>query len=132
MLFMSVKIIGWNSRNLRGFVGNGQFEDKRRPFAWTIALNGEATIHLFCRQGPAVQAEAMAVLFGSETVSKDTREVLRRDAYSIVPDSNGSHTRQTQTYENLQAFFGRSLFVHGILGIAHKIGEDLQNSVAVG
>jgi hypothetical protein len=120
--FHDVSIIGWNSRNLRDFVGNGQFKDERGPLAGTVAVNCEATVHLFCRQGAAVQAEAMTVLFGSETVGEDTREVLRRDAYSVVPDGNRDHVVDRPTYKNFQALLGRSLFVHGIFGIAHKVG----------
>src|SRR5450432_219436 len=62
----------------------GQFQSEGCTLARAVALDGQRTAHFPCRQRGAVQAEAVAVLLGGETMGENTIQVFERDANAIV------------------------------------------------
>src|SRR6202012_4063422 len=57
--------------------GQGQFQGERGALARAVALAGECSAQLFCRQSAAVQPETVAVLAGGEAMGENLFHVVR-------------------------------------------------------
>jgi len=71
--------------------GDGKLESEAGAATGAGAFSGQVAAHLFGGESPAVEAKAVPVFAGGETVMKDPRQVLRGNANAIVVDSQ-SHT----------------------------------------
>src|SRR4051794_13554756 len=65
-----------------------EIQPESGALAWPITMAAQRTLHLLCRQRPAVKAKSMTVFFGGEAVPENARKVFRRDADTVVPDGD--------------------------------------------
>src|SRR2546422_11368316 len=61
-----------------------QLEREGCAFTEAIAVGDESSAHFFGRERTAVQTEAVAVFLRREAVRENLREILRRDADTVV------------------------------------------------
>src|SRR5882724_6799396 len=73
----------------------------------------------------------MTVLFRSEAVSKDTRQIFRFDPHAVIPYRDGDISPGCAAHMDFQELFDGCLFVHGVFGVAEKIDENLQYLVTI-
>src|SRR5664279_4312626 len=66
----------------------GELEGKTRAQARAVALGQQLAAQFARGQGAAVQAKAVAVLTGGESVVEDAGEVLRWNTHAIVNDGD--------------------------------------------
>src|SRR6185312_12147118 len=61
-----------------------QFEGEGGALTGPIAVNGQETAYFLCRQGTAVQTEAVPVLFGGESMTENPGQVFLRDSNPVI------------------------------------------------
>src|ERR1035437_1428716 len=83
-------------------------------------------------QRAAVQAEAVAIVARGESVLENAREVLRRDADTVVADLNSHMAVAIPADPQRHQSVGPSRVIQRVFGIADEVDQSLQNSVFVG
>src|SRR5881396_3848148 len=99
--------------------------------AAALAVGRESATHFFSGVGPAMQPKAVAILLGRKTVVEDSGEVLRLNPDTIVDDADLDPVGGGHSYTDDQPPGAVGLVVHGILGVAEEINENLQHLVPV-
>src|ERR1035441_7379827 len=97
--------------------------------AFTLCLNRSSK---FAHgQRAAVQAEAVAIAAGGESVSENAREVLRRDADTVVADLNFHMAVSIPADPKRHQSVGPSRIIQRVFGIAHEVDQNLKHAVFV-
>ena len=77
------------------FFGDWQFQHKGGAASGPFTLSSQDAAHLFCCDGPAMEAKSVSILLRGEAVGENPRQVLLRDAAPGVPhgDAHGFSSR---------------------------------------
>ena len=110
---------------------SGSSKNEHGPVTGAFALGEDAPAHLLGGQRGAVQAETVPILARGKAVRKDAGEILRRDPHAGVDDRDDDRAFALAANAQGEALFVRLGFLHGVLGIAQEIHEDLQRLVLV-
>src|SRR5208282_1115655 len=109
----------------------GQFQSELGAFAGTVTARAQASVHLLGRVCAAVQSEPVTVFLGGKSVVEDFCHVLWWDADPVVADDNFDAVRSRRSDADDHAFLVFANVLHGMLGIAEEVDENLQKLMAI-
>src|SRR5580658_2387301 len=108
----------------------GKFQDETGALSQALTVGSQRPTHVLRHPPAAVQAEAMTILAGRETVSENPRQILRWDAHAIVPHFNlKAPGRVVEAGAHCQTFFLGIRAVAGLLRIANQVDQYLENQM---
>ena len=121
--------VGCDLRPIR--VLEWQFQGERGALARSIAVGRQSPLHFFRRERRAVKSKAMAVLSRGEAVGKNARQVLGRNADTVIRDLDGDPVIAAPADPDGDFLVGPGGFVAGVLGVVQDVDEDLEHLVFV-
>src|SRR5581483_4111452 len=111
-------------------LGEGQRQGEGSPLASSGALALQRAAEILGRQRAAVQTKAVAVFARSEAVTEDALEILRRDAYAGIADSD-QHRAIDRAHADSHALLAAPGLIASIFGVADHVHQDLQHFMLV-
>ena len=101
-----------------------------RPLSQSFARQAQRAPQFLRRQGPAVEAKAVPILPGRESIIEHSCQILRGDADSIVADGN-PRSRRAVRHPHGQTLVGVARFDARMVGVGDQVYQDLQHLVLV-
>ena len=107
---------------------NGDFQSERGALAQAVAVDEQGGADFPGGEGAGVEAEAVAVPAGGETVTEDAGEILGGNAHAVVDDGDVDPPVDAGNAHD-DALVVASRVLAGVPGVAQQIDEDLEDFV---